>query len=151
MTWPARRRQNENRQASVAEVLLVPKVLVGRDQRVKGCFCDLEQSIILQCGPTHLKRSGDRVTGEGSAQRDRGSLVEEHPRVAAPIRLSRSRDGKAALGMLQHGLDLFTGHARKPSEKVTNSRPALEILEKRLHRHACTLEQPDAAPAKLTT
>ena len=47
--------------------------------------------------------------------------------------------------MFKHGLDLLASYAREPIKKLIDPRPALEILEKRLHGYARTLEQPDAA------
>ena len=44
--------------------------------------------------------------------------------------MNRSGDGTAALGMLQHSLDVLTGHAGKPLEEIVDARPALEILER---------------------
>ena len=45
---------------------------------------------------------------------------------------------RCALGMFEHGLDLVTRHAGEPLEKLIDMRPALEILEERLHRNART-------------
>jgi len=72
------------------------------------------------------------------------SVLAKNLQVTAPLRLGKSRDGKAALGMLQHGLYLLSGHTGKPLDKVIDPRPALEILEEGLHGHACTFEQPGA-------
>lgn len=56
-----------------------------------------------------------------------------------------SRFHKAALGVFQHGLDLFACDSGEPFEEVVNSRAVFEILEKGSDRHARALEHPGAA------
>src|SRR5256885_14386232 len=81
--WPARRRQDENGKASSTQVLLVSKVLIGRDHHVKRCFCDVQQFTVTQFSPPHLKGGGDRVIRQKPPQRDGCPLVEQYFQGAA--------------------------------------------------------------------
>lgn len=47
--------------------------------------------------------------------------------------------------MLQYGLYLLSRHTGKPLQELIDSRPTLDILEKCLHGHTRTLEEPRAA------
>jgi len=52
---------------------------------------------------------------------------------------------QAALGVFKHGLDLLSGYAGEPFEKIIHTRAILEILEERLDRNSRALKQPGAA------
>ena len=85
------------------------------------------------------------MTTQRPAQRDGSSLVEQHSQAVAPPSPGRSRNGQAALSVFEHGLDVLAGHAGEPLKEIVDSRPAFQILEKRLHRHPRALKQPGAA------
>src|SRR5436309_13731602 len=56
-----------------------------------------------------------------------------------------SAGDQALLGVMQNGLGLFAGHARKPFEEIIQPRPILQVLEERLDRHSRASENPRAA------
>jgi len=52
---------------------------------------------------------------------------------------------QAPSGVLEHRFDLRTGHPGKPFHELVDRRPALEVLEQRMDRHARASEYPGAA------
>jgi len=61
------------------------------------------------------------------------------------ISLGSSCLGEALFGVLENGFDLLAGHPREPSQEVIYARPAFEVLEEGLDRHARALEEPGSA------
>ena len=79
------------------------------------------------------------MTCKRAAQRDRRALIKQN------LHTRWLRSFKAALRVLDHGVDLLARDARKPLEEVLNGGTALDVLEERLHRYTGTLEKPGAA------
>ena len=73
-------------------------------------------------------------------ERNRGALIEQDPH-----RGPKSGRLQAARGVFQHSFNLRFGHARKPFKELIYRRTVLDILEKSMHRHARTAEDPSAA------
>ena len=54
-TWPACRGQNDDCNVSHGKILLIPEVLIGRDENLKPfSFCHVKQVTIRQVRPTAL-------------------------------------------------------------------------------------------------
>ena len=78
---PIRRWQNQNRQASTRQRLLVADALVCRDDEVERVVGGIEQRSILEPGPTHLVGGCYDVIRQVMSQRDGHAVVEEDPHI----------------------------------------------------------------------
>src|SRR5206468_7771608 len=75
---PTRRRQDQNREASASQVLLVAQVLIGGDERVESRFRCIEQVAIFEFGPPHFVGGGSRMARQRVAQGHGRTLVKEN-------------------------------------------------------------------------
>jgi hypothetical protein len=62
-----------------------------------------------------------------------------------PVQLSASNRGEAILCMPQNGFRLIALHAGEPRQEFIEPRTVFQILEERLHRHACSFKHPGTA------
>ena len=139
---PARGWQNQDGQLSDRKALLIPQVLVRSNEHIESFFCSSQEIPVAQIRPSHLERSGDGMTTQDLAQRDRGALIEEDSqRLRFSIR-SGSRLNQTVFSVLQNSDDLFVRDTRKPFQEVVRAGPIFEVLEQRAHRHAGSLEHP---------
>lgn len=134
---PACRRQNQNRELPAGEILLIPKVLVGRDEDGKGIFGGGQQMTVAQIRPAHFVSGGNFMAGQVSAQRNRCAVVKQD--FHAP-----SRDGETLLRMFQYGPGLLARDSGKPLQKIIHCCPILQIFKQCSHGYACTPEKPRA-------
>ena len=59
--------------------------------------------------------------------------------------LSRSKDARPGLLLLEEGNHLLTGHTGDPVEEIVNGLAPLQVLDESLHRHPCITEGRRAA------
>ena len=92
---PSCRRQDQDGNSTVFEVLLITQILIGGDQKFEGgIFSGEKQIAIVQGRPSLLKGSLHRMPDEQAPQRQRRSLVKENSHRSrgaagqAPTRLS---------------------------------------------------------------
>lgn len=74
---PTCRWKHEDRKTAAAKILLIPKILVGRDEKVELPFRGGQQGTILKVRPSTRERRDDFVTRKKMPQRRRRALVEE--------------------------------------------------------------------------
>ena len=78
-TRPGSRTQDENPQLSSAKILLVPYVLVGRDQEFVAIqFRTVKQVSVRQIRPSSFIGGIDRMAGKMAAQGRRRALVKQN-------------------------------------------------------------------------
>lgn len=108
---PAGRHQNHDSETSSAEILLVPKVRVGRNQKRESfALGRVEQLAVSQRRPAALVGGGDLVLLQGVAQRDRSSLIEEYAHLGWSQR--------APCSVFQDGTNLLEGDAGEPLDEL---------------------------------
>ena len=131
--------EHEDGEAPIRKILLVAKVLIGRDDCRKAFgFGGVQQLAILQVLPTALKGCDNLMIGQCLPQRRWRALIEQKLHVG-------SGRFEAALGVLEHGLDLLACDAGEPFEKLLYGRTAFDVLEERLHGHTGIFEKPGTA------
>src|SRR5438477_6563676 len=118
------------------------QILIRRDEDLKPLLGLAQQVAVLKIRPPQFERRGDFVGRESVTQRGWRTLIKENTHAAAGSgHLNRQR----RLGELEDRQSLLARHAGKPFEELVHRRAAFEILEERLHRHACSLEHPGSA------
>src|SRR5258708_26025187 len=141
---PTCRRQYQNREASASQVLLVAQVLVGGDEDSEIRFRCAKKAAVFEFVPTHFVGRGNSVACQSVAQGRGRSLVEEDLHRCRRGMLLALRRSQALFGVVQNRVHLFAAHAWEPIEEIVHPRPILQILEQRLDRHPCALENPGA-------
>ncbi len=120
-TRPTRGQQDDYRQLSIRQALLVAKVLVSCHQRVETRSLGLTQQLaVLQLAPTQFVGGSDVMFSEMCPQRDRRALVKEDTHL---------RNLQRVGSVLQDHTRLFNGDARKPAHEIRELSPIFEILE----------------------
>jgi len=76
--WPVVGGQNQNRQFSPGDVLLVFEVLIAGEKGVELRFSSLKQRAVFQLSPAHLLCGVDSVIGKKLAQRTRDASIQQH-------------------------------------------------------------------------
>jgi len=104
---------------SCREILLIPEVLIGREQHLEsGCFRCRDQLAILQRGPAELVGGFDKMRCEREAQRCRRALVEQDTHYATAVEL------RAACSSTARTCSTVTpgNHCTKPCTDAPSSR-----------------------------
>lgn len=137
---PARCPQHQDTDRATGQILLVPKILVGRDVEIEpgGLRC-FDQRAVRQLRPPTLKCRLNFMGAKRASEWHRRALIKQDSQIASP------GDGETAARMFENGVNLLACHARKPREKVGYRRPTLEILKKRAHGHTGRPKEPLAA------
>lgn len=74
---PARRTQNNNRDATARQILLVPQIHVCRNKHVEpNRFSSIEQLTVFQCRPVSFESSRDFVLRQRKTERNRRTLIK---------------------------------------------------------------------------
>jgi len=76
--WPRRGHQDHDAKANAAQVMLVTKTLVSRDQDFVAIeYRDCEQLAVFELAPSFFKDRVDFMLSERPAERGRRALVEQ--------------------------------------------------------------------------
>lgn len=86
------RRQFDDRNAPVGETLLIPEILVGRDQHVEAiALRNFKQGTVLEFSPAALEGRGRFTSRKCLPDPARHAVVEQHPLHAAAGSPARRR------------------------------------------------------------
>lgn len=78
---PGGRGEHDHRESISAEILLVPQILIGRNQEIESFDRASKELAVFESGPTELECCRDCVTLQRVPQRRGRSLIEHNPHV----------------------------------------------------------------------
>ena len=136
------RREHDQSQLAAREVLLIPDVLVARQQQIEPLSLGrVEQGAVLQPLPAQFIRSHHFMTTTGNGPAEPGCWRRKEP--------SRNRRGllKRILGKSKNLVHLFSTDRREPFQELGYRGTLVEVLEQSGNPQARTTEAP--RPAKL--
>ncbi len=127
--------QNEDRNPSTAEILLVRNLLVGGDHDLEiGVFGRSQQRAILQACQLSVRRRLAVMFGKRDPQLLVNALIQEdlHQTIGA------SNPGETKfLAFLQNLYRKFPADRGEAFQKLIERFAILDVIEKRLHRYTC--------------
>lgn len=137
---PTRRAQNHDGDDSIDQVLLVPEILVRRDEdlETRG-FGSQNQLTVLEAGPSALVSCLYRVPDEMPSKWRGRALVEQN--------LHLGHGQRTACSVLQNDTCLLQRDPWKPVDELVDRGTVLEILEECSDRNACPAKNPGPAHA----
>ena len=136
---PARGQQDDDRQLSIGQALLVAKILIGGHQHVETRSLSLTQQLsVLELTPTQFVGGSNVMFSDVCPQRDRRALIKEDTHL---------RNLQGVGGVLQDYTRLFNSDARKPAYEIRQLRPVFEVLEKSGNGHTRAAKHPSATHA----
>ena len=88
-------RKDKNRKAASHQILLIPEVLIGRDEQIELTLRQPNQISILHPTPPSLLGGGALVASEQTAHRPRNTLIQKDPHAFRRADSDRSRSWQA--------------------------------------------------------
>jgi hypothetical protein len=136
---PARRQQNDDRQLSIREALLITQILIGCHQRVETRGLGLTQQLtVLELTPPQFVGGSNVMFSKVCAQRDGRALVKEDAHL---------RNLQGLGGAFQNHTGLLGRDAWKPPHEIRQLRPVFKVLEQGGYGHARAAKHPGATYA----
>ena len=110
-SWPAGCEQNDDRQASASEILLILQILVRCYEDLEAeSLCSSDEFTVLKLRPSLFVRCGDLMAYQRLAQRGRGALIEQD--------LHSGCFEGTACNVLKNGSRLLRGDAWEPLDEL---------------------------------
>jgi hypothetical protein len=143
----------ENRQPSSAEVLLITDAAIGGDEQIEQRFCQSQQITVIKVRPAHFEGSGDFVFTQEQPHRTRRAVVQEdlHAETA-----SFGERTAARVSWARKSRNPTTCSRLTPSNQSTNSSTVAPLL--RFDKSASTgtrvprnTQAPLSFPGRLST
>ena len=138
---PARRTQNNNRNATAGQILLIAQIHIGRNKHIEpNGLSGIKQFAIFQCRPVLFESGRHFMLRQRKAERNWRTLIKQNTHL--------SGDGeRASRRMFKHRSRLIQRDPGEPFDELRNLRTVLEILEHRGDRYTRVPEHPSTADA----